>query len=202
MNTTPTALPGAEDALREALASEIERKLQRIHPSNHRSDLPVTIKLNRTLSEFHGLAAALQSPRASDEVRAESVETYMVKRLNEGGLKHVSGSQTMLADEFARYEAERASDEVLGEASVSLVDACASCGFERKEHHYNGACYGLCGKFVPPVPIDAGGAIDCPHCGGVGDIDDGDHPCMKCGGTGKISHTAPVADAQAKEGAK
>lgn len=27
-------------------------------------------------------------------------------------------------------------------------ELCAQCGFERREHHYNGACYGLCGEFV------------------------------------------------------
>jgi hypothetical protein len=25
---------------------------------------------------------------------------------------------------------------------------CARCGYERREHSYNGACYGLCGEFV------------------------------------------------------
>lgn len=27
---------------------------------------------------------------------------------------------------------------------------CLRCGYPRDEHHYNGACYGLCGEFVPP----------------------------------------------------
>lgn len=31
-------------------------------------------------------------------------------------------------------------------------DKCAKCGFPRAEHSYNGACYGLCGKFVSSVP--------------------------------------------------
>lgn len=26
---------------------------------------------------------------------------------------------------------------------------CARCGYPAKEHHHDGACYGLCGKFVP-----------------------------------------------------
>lgn len=25
---------------------------------------------------------------------------------------------------------------------------CARCGFPKSEHHYNGACYGLCGEFI------------------------------------------------------
>ena len=25
---------------------------------------------------------------------------------------------------------------------------CARCGYPRSEHHYNGACYGLCGEFI------------------------------------------------------
>jgi hypothetical protein len=33
---------------------------------------------------------------------------------------------------------------------------CTRCGFEQKEHAYNGACYGLCGEFVatPEAPGD------------------------------------------------
>ena len=27
--------------------------------------------------------------------------------------------------------------------------ACARCGHPLEEHHYNGACYGLCQEFVP-----------------------------------------------------
>lgn len=30
------------------------------------------------------------------------------------------------------------------------VDRCAKCGHSRKEHSYNGACYGICAEFVPP----------------------------------------------------
>jgi hypothetical protein len=26
-------------------------------------------------------------------------------------------------------------------------DECKNCGYPRSEHHYNGACYGLCGEF-------------------------------------------------------
>jgi hypothetical protein len=29
-----------------------------------------------------------------------------------------------------------------------MTDKCAKCGHPRKEHSYNGACYGLCGEFV------------------------------------------------------
>jgi hypothetical protein len=29
--------------------------------------------------------------------------------------------------------------------------------------------------------------IECGHCAGVGDIDDGDHPCMRCGGSGRVT---------------
>jgi hypothetical protein len=34
--------------------------------------------------------------------------------------------------------------------SKSSTDRCAECGHPRAAHSYNGACYGLCGKFVPP----------------------------------------------------
>jgi hypothetical protein len=30
-------------------------------------------------------------------------------------------------------------------------DKCAACGLERREHSYNGACYGLCGDFIEPL---------------------------------------------------
>lgn len=41
----------------------------------------------------------------------------------------------------------------------SRVEKCANCGFERREHTYNGACYGLCGEFqtaLQPSPSTAG----------------------------------------------
>lgn len=28
---------------------------------------------------------------------------------------------------------------------------CAKCGFPASEHHHDGACYGLCERFVPPA---------------------------------------------------
>jgi hypothetical protein len=28
-----------------------------------------------------------------------------------------------------------------------MIDVCARCGYPEREHSYNGACYGLCGKF-------------------------------------------------------
>ena len=31
---------------------------------------------------------------------------------------------------------------------MSETDSCLYCGFPRREHSYNGACYGLCGQFV------------------------------------------------------
>jgi hypothetical protein len=30
------------------------------------------------------------------------------------------------------------------------VANCARCGQPQSEHHYNGACYGLCGEYVAP----------------------------------------------------
>jgi hypothetical protein len=38
-------------------------------------------------------------------------------------------------------------------ASVNK-DQCAECGHPRKEHSINGACYGLCGEFVPIAPAE------------------------------------------------
>ena len=35
--------------------------------------------------------------------------------------------------------------------------------------------------------------MPCPHCKGVGDIGDGDHLCMICGGSGLVT-PPPVAD--------
>jgi hypothetical protein len=44
---------------------------------------------------------------------------------------------------------------------------CARCGFPRREHNYNGACYGVCGEFAEPQamtdPDSFTGA--CPTCG-------------------------------------
>lgn len=28
-----------------------------------------------------------------------------------------------------------------------MTEPCASCGLPASEHHYNGACYGICGEF-------------------------------------------------------
>jgi hypothetical protein len=36
------------------------------------------------------------------------------------------------------------------------TDRCAKCNYPRAEHSYNGACYGLCGEFVPPVSSPEG----------------------------------------------
>jgi len=36
---------------------------------------------------------------------------------------------------------------------------------------------------------------DCGHCGGVGGIDDGDHFCMACGGSGKHEKLSPEVEA-------
>jgi hypothetical protein len=33
---------------------------------------------------------------------------------------------------------------------MGLNTKCVRCGYPEKEHSYNGACYGLCGKFVAP----------------------------------------------------
>lgn len=35
------------------------------------------------------------------------------------------------------------------------ADRCAKCGEPRKEHAYNGACYGICGEFVSPSPAES-----------------------------------------------
>lgn len=41
-------------------------------------------------------------------------------------------------------------------------ERCARCGYPRKEHSYNGACYGLCGEFVSTPPrTDAAGGAKC-----------------------------------------
>jgi len=50
------------------------------------------------------------------------------------------------------------------------------------------AYLGLTAALSTPPSIgdaDERGAGDCLHCGGVGDIDHGDHPCFTCGGSGK-----------------
>jgi hypothetical protein len=48
------------------------------------------------------------APLPTDPVAcAEGVGEYIERRLSEGGLRLVSGSPTMLADEFARFESER-----------------------------------------------------------------------------------------------
>lgn len=50
-----------------------------------------------------------EGPRP-DHDTPESPGRYVERRLREGGLRLVSGSPTMLSDEFARYEAERIAD--------------------------------------------------------------------------------------------
>lgn len=32
-------------------------------------------------------------------------------------------------------------------APLPVSDKCRRCGYIRAEHHYNGACYGVCGQF-------------------------------------------------------
>lgn len=45
-------------------------------------------------------------------------------------------------------------------------ELCAGCGFERREHTYNGACYGICGEFVENTSSQnvAGYTSDKPAC--------------------------------------
>lgn len=50
-----------------------------------------------------------KGPRPDHDV-PESPGRYIERRLREGGLRLVSGSPTMLSDEFERYEAERNAD--------------------------------------------------------------------------------------------
>jgi hypothetical protein len=38
-------------------------------------------------------------------------------------------------------------DEDMAATAVDYGN-CARCGFPRSEHHYHGACYGICGAFV------------------------------------------------------
>jgi hypothetical protein len=47
-----------------------------------------------------------------------------------------------------------------------VIEACANCGFSRAQHSYNGACYGLCGKFVPrsQEPIRPAGPFEAAAC--------------------------------------
>ncbi len=58
----------------------------------------------------------------------------------------------------ANWIKDRANDALRQDSSnasprAPSPDACAECGLPRKEHAYNGACYGLCGKFVErPAP--------------------------------------------------
>jgi len=48
--------------------------------------------------------------RRPDHDEPESPGRYIERRLGQGGLRLVSGSPTMLSDEFERYEAERNAD--------------------------------------------------------------------------------------------
>lgn len=40
-------------------------------------------------------------------------------------------------------------------APLQREPGCARCGYPRKEHSHNGACYGLCGEFVPALKTEA-----------------------------------------------
>jgi len=35
----------------------------------------------------------------------------------------------------------------LCKAKIPVNERCVKCGWDRKEHAYNGACYGICDKF-------------------------------------------------------
>lgn len=48
-------------ALLPDLAAEIARKIARVHPTHHKSKIPVTIKVSRTYAEMQKLVTALQS---------------------------------------------------------------------------------------------------------------------------------------------
>lgn len=48
-----------------------------------------------------------QARPMADQDAPEASGRYVERRLREGGLRLVSGSPTMLSDEFTRYEAER-----------------------------------------------------------------------------------------------
>jgi hypothetical protein len=41
---------------------------------------------------------------------------------------------------------------------IPIADRCVACGWDRKEHSYNGACYGLCGEFHPSDKSQGGDA--------------------------------------------
>ena len=43
-------------------------------------------------------------------------------------------------------------EEKVSKSTGFSLDECIACGYPKSEHHYNGACYGLCGKFIPPPP--------------------------------------------------
>jgi len=41
-------------------------------------------------------------------------------------------------------------------------EQCAKCGYPQSEHHHDGACYGICGKFVAPTAAAGVGDVPIP----------------------------------------
>lgn len=59
-------------------------------------------------------------------------------------------------------------------------EKCVTCGFERKEHTYNGACYGICGDFIGRMVPRSVFWRYC-HCGHVSGKTEQYVPCDACG---------------------
>lgn len=90
-----------------------------------------------TAQEVKAIEAASRAARAArEEWAAMQAE---IERLR----ADVARLQNELASVWQRaWKAERANEQ-----KAADPDACADCGRPRKDHDYNGACYGLCGKF-------------------------------------------------------
>jgi DNA modification methylase len=49
----------------------------------------------------------------------------------------------------ARFFYQVKHDDTEKQSHTKQIDECSNCGLPQSEHHYNGACYGLCGEFAP-----------------------------------------------------
>jgi hypothetical protein len=59
-----------------------------------------------------------------------------------------------MPDKWTKEELEQAKAEAAEMYKYFQPDKCANCGFPREEHHYNGACYGVCGEFINQQQAD------------------------------------------------
>ncbi len=135
------AAPSKSEAVADAERLKLADKLENWSPD--KGQFLSLIARERRLA-----AAALRASPAS--TNAEAVPAYLRNELIElDRLVHDSRVSSEGIGMRLRNTWDTIFSRALGsDSSTQRADACARCGFPRKEHSYNGACYGLCGEFV------------------------------------------------------